>query len=119
MSKKRKPKRGKDGRFKAVTATTITKKGYVRITAGPQRGMYLHRLLAAFKKGAPLTKDEDSHHVDGNKLNFGYENLQVLGHREHGCVSSKQRYFLKERDIKLKGEWDAYFDEEAQRLDIA
>ncbi|MFZ3343360.1 MAG: hypothetical protein WA213_20955 [Terriglobales bacterium] len=70
-----KPKRDKKtGRYKAVTATTITAKGYVRITAGPQRGMYLHRLLAAFKEGCPLRKDEDSHHSNKVKLDFSYEN---------------------------------------------
>lgn len=106
-----KPKRDKKtGRFKARTATTITKKGYVRITAGPQRGMYLHRLLAAFKVGRPLKKDEDSHHRNAVKLDFGYDNIQVLGHQEHGCVSSKQRFYLKQMDIKKKSEWDEFYD---------
>lgn len=91
-----KPKRDrKTGRFKAVLGTTITKKGYVRITAGPQRHMYIHRLLAAFKLGRPLKKDEDVHHRNGNKLDFSFDNLQVLGHREHGCVSAKQHFYLK------------------------
>ena len=44
------PKRDKKTvRWKATRGTTITKKGYIRITAGPQRHMYLHRLLGAFK----------------------------------------------------------------------
>ena len=105
----------KTGRYKATTATTVTKKGYVRITAGPQRGMYLHRLLAAFKKGRPLKKDEDAHHVNGNKLDFGFDNLSVLGHREHACVSAKQHYHLAQLDVKLKSEWDEFHEQEAER----
>lgn len=109
-----KPKRDrKTGRWKATCGTTITAKGYIRITAGPQRGMYLHRLLAAFKLGRPLTKDEDAHHVNGKKLDFGFDNIKVLGHREHGCVSAKQHFYLEQQDIHLKNEWDEFFDSEA------
>jgi hypothetical protein len=108
-----KPKRDrKTGRWKATRGTTITKKGYIRITAGPQRNMYLHRLLAAFKVGRPLTKDEDAHHVNGKKLDFGYDNIKVMGHKEHGCVSAKQHFYLEEQNIRLKGEWEQYFDQE-------
>ena len=107
------PKRDKKtGRWKATRGTTITKKGYIRITAGPQRNMYLHRLLGAFKVGRPLKPDEDVHHRNGKKLDFGYDNLHVMGHSEHGCVSAKQHFYVKEHDIKLKNEWDVFFDEE-------
>ena len=107
------PKRDKKtGRWKATRGTTITKKGYIRITAGPQRNMYLHRLLGAFKVGRPLKPDEDVHHRNGKKLDLGYDNLRVMGHSEHGCVSAKQHFYVKEHDIKLKNEWDAFFDEE-------
>ena len=109
------PKRDrKTGRYKATRGTTITAKGYIRITAGPQRGMYLHRLLAAFKIGRPLTKDEDAHHVNGCKLDFGYDNIKVLGHREHGCVSAKQHFVLEKMDVHLKSEWDKYFESERE-----
>ena len=107
------PKRDKKtGRWKATRGTTITAKGYIRITAGPQRGAYLHRILAAFKIGRPLAKDEDCHHRNGNKMDFGYDNLQVLGHKEHGCVSAKQHFVLEQLDIHLKSEWDEYFESE-------
>ena len=107
------PKRDKKtGRWKATRGTTITKKGYIRITAGPQRNMYLHRLLGAFKVGRPLKPDEDVHHRNGKKLDLGYDNLRVMGHSEHGCVSAKQHFYVKEHDIKLKNEWDVFFDEE-------
>lgn len=63
--------------------------------------------------GRPLKKDEDVHHEDTNKLNFAPSNLKVLGHVEHGCVSAKQHYYLKENDIELRSEWDEWFEEES------
>ena len=94
--------------------TSIDSKGYLKITAGPMRGVRLHRLIAAAKLGRPLTKDEDVHHDDGNKLNVSPENLIVKGHKEHGAVSAKQHWYLEQRDIHLKSEWDAFFEAEAQ-----
>jgi hypothetical protein len=109
-----KPKRDrKTGRWNAQTGSTITEKGYLRITAGPCRGMYLHRLLAAYKLGRPLTKDEDAHHVNGVKLDFRFHNIKVLGHQEHGCVSAKQHFVLEQLDVHLKSEWDQFFDSES------
>ena len=105
-----KPKRDREtGRFKAVAGAYIDDKGYLRISAGPQRGMRLHRLIAEAKLGRPLTKDEDVHHEDGNKLNCAPSNLIVTGHAEHGCVSSKQHHYLEARDIHLKKEWDQFW----------
>lgn len=58
-----------------------------------------------------LEKDEDVHHRDNNKLNWHYTNLEVIGHREHGFVSSKQRWYVTNViEPKLKAEWDEYFD---------
>jgi len=90
----------------------VDSKGYLTITAGPLRGVRVHRLIAAAKLGRPLEKDEDVHHRDGNKLNCAPNNLQVTGHREHGAVSAKQHWYLKEHDIKLKNEWDEFFESE-------
>ena len=110
-----KPKRDrKTGRYRATTGATITAKGYLRITAGPSRNVYLHRLLGAFKVGRPLTKDEDVHRENGVKLDFHYDNLKVTGHREHGCVSAKQHFYLEQHDIHLKNDWDEWLESEAQ-----
>lgn len=76
------------------------------------RGQRLHRIIAAAKLGRPLTKDEDVHHRDGNKLNLEPANLEILGHREHGCVSAKQHFYVKQHDIRLKNEFDEYFESE-------
>ena len=105
------------GRFKAVAGAFIDSKGYLCISAGPQRMIRVHRLLGAFKKGRPLTKDEDVHHANGQKLDFAYDNIVVLGHREHGCVSAKQHHYLKEHDIRLKSEWEEWFEQESKNVE--
>lgn len=113
MKKKKKTyKRDKGGRFAPSSVCYIDDKGYPRISSGPLRGIRLHRVIAAAKLGRPLAKDEDVHHEDENKLNFSPENLTVMGHRDHGCVTAKQHYVLKEKDIKLKSEWDEWFEQE-------
>jgi hypothetical protein len=105
-------RRDKNGRFIGKSQFCyIDDKGYPRISAGPLRGQRIHRIIAAAKLGRPLTKDEDVHHEDGNKLNFAPENLRVMGHKEHGCVSAKQHHYLNGIDVSLKGEWDSYFSE--------
>ena len=98
---------------KRKDGTKIDSKGYLTITAGPLRGVRVHRLVAAAKLGRPLTKDEDVHHIDGDKSNPHPDNLNVLGHSQHGAVSAKQHWYLKEHDIKLKNEWDEWFESEA------
>ena len=99
------------GKFR--DGTSVDSKGYLKITAGPLRGVRVHRLIAAAKLGRPLTKDEDVHHEDGDRLNLAPDNLKVMGHREHGAVSTKQHFYLKQHDIHLKNEWDEWFESEA------
>jgi len=103
-------KRDKRGKFAAEHGTFVDSKGYLTISAGPLRMVRVHRLIAAAKLGRPLKKDEDVHHRDGDKLNCAPDNLEILGHKEHGCVSAKQHHYLTEHDIKLKSEWDEFFE---------
>ncbi|MHB1952449.1 MAG: HNH endonuclease signature motif containing protein [Sulfobacillus sp.] len=103
--------RGKDGRFAVKSFCYIDDKGYPRIGAGPLRGQRLHRIIAAAKLGRRLKPDEDVHHLDGNKLNFHPDNLEIMDHRDHGCVSAKQHWYVKENDIRMKDEFDQYFGE--------
>ncbi len=109
MPSKRDPK---TGRFVLQGGAYIDDKGYPRMSAGPLRGIRIHRIIAAAKLGRPLTKDEDCHHRNGNKLDFSPGNIQVMGHREHGCVSAKQHFVLEQKDIHLKSEWDEFFEQE-------
>lgn len=97
--------------------TCKTTKGYPRVSAGPLRHRYVHRVVAAALIGRDLTKDEQVHHKDGNRLNFNWDNLLVLGQKDHGWVSSKQVWYMKEKDILLKVQWDEYMADEAKRFD--
>jgi len=97
--------------------TFKTTKKYPRVTAGPLRHKYVHRIVAAALIGRELTKDEEVHHKDGNRLNFNWDNLMVLGSKDHGWVSSKQNWYMKEHDFLLKQQWDDYMDEEYKLFD--
>lgn len=92
--------------------TLKTTKKYPRISAGPLRHKYVHRVVAAALLGRELTKDEEVHHKDGDKLNFNWDNLMVLGEKDHGWVTAKQAWYMRERDDRLKREWDDFMDEE-------
>lgn len=100
-----------------INGTTVkTTKRYPRVTAGPLRNQYVHRIVAAALLGRGLTKDEEVHHKDGDRRNFWFTNLFVLGERDHGWVSSKQAWFMNNRDENLKKEWDEFMAEEAERF---
>lgn len=51
---------------------------YLRISAGPLRGKYVHTLIAEAKLGRKLERNETVEHVDGNGLNPLPENLEVV-----------------------------------------
>jgi hypothetical protein len=48
---------------------------YIRITAGPQRGKYVHTLILEAKIGRKLRRGETAEHKDGNGLNNDPENV--------------------------------------------
>lgn len=96
----------------------VDSKGYLVIKAGPDRDVRVHTLVAEAMLGRKLKPDEEVHHKDENKLNCRWTNLEVLGKKEHGAVSARQRWYLKEHDIQLKNEWDEYFDE-GERAGVA
>lgn len=95
--------------------THKTTKGYPRLTAGPLRNQYVHRVVAAAWVGRPLRRDEEVHHRDGNKLNPAHTNLLILGSSDHGWVSAKQAWYMKSLDIRAKAEWDEFMELEADR----
>lgn len=75
----------------------IDAKGYVRIRM-PEHPQALaqgyireHRHIASIKLGRPLKKNEDVHHIDGNKQNNHPSNFQVIGHGEHSSHHNKGR----------------------------
>lgn len=78
---------------------TEKKQPYLRITAGPQRNCYVHRLIAEAMLGRPLRKDETVHHKDGNTLNNRWTNLEVLllsDHARLGNAEAKRKAGLTE-----------------------
>jgi hypothetical protein len=107
--------RNKRGQFKKVRGWYLNEKGYPRYSSGPYKGRYVHRVKMELHLGRKLTKDEDVHHIDGDKTNFKLRNLEVMGHREHGCVSALQHWYVKTYiEPKQKREWDKYFQEGEQ-----
>jgi hypothetical protein len=64
-----------------------SKKPYLRITAGPQRGEYVHRLVLEAKLGRRLSAWEDAHHVNGDTLDNRPENLEAVPRDEHGRIT--------------------------------
>ena len=99
--------------------TKIDSKGYLAITAGPHRGKRVHTLVAEAMLGRKLRPDEEVHHKDSNKLNPDWRNLEVLGKSEHGAVSARQAWYLREKDIQLKKDWDEFFAEANQSVEAA
>lgn len=89
-----------------------TTKRYLRITAGPLRWQYVHRIVAAAWIGRDLTKDEEVHHRDQDRRNCHFSNLVIWGEKDHGWVSAKQSYYMKCKDEKEKKEWDAFMVEQ-------
>lgn len=95
--------------------TAKTTKGYLRITAGPCRNEYIHRIVAGALLGRELKKDEQVHHRNNNKLDPRPDNLLILGQYDHGWVSAKQAYFMQHiKEVAEKNEWDEFMDEQAR-----
>ncbi len=58
-------------------------RGYLRITRGPQRGRYIHHLVLEAKLGRPLLPDEQAHHINGDKQDNSWENLEAVHEDKH------------------------------------
>jgi hypothetical protein len=63
---------------------------YLRVTAGPQRGRYVHQLVMEAKLGRPLRPDEEVDHENGDTLDNGWENLVLMTKIEHGRKTRRQ-----------------------------
>lgn len=84
---------------------TITRKGYVRITAGPDRGKYEHRAVIEGLLGRPLRWDEEVHHQDFHRAHNCPENLILMDKVIHDFFSAehgrKKRlgYYLRKTGV--------------------
>lgn len=67
----------------------FNRSGYVLVLAKghpmAERNGYMmeHRLVMSTHLGRTLSKDEDVHHINGNKTDNRIENLEVINHSEH------------------------------------
>jgi hypothetical protein len=75
--------------------TTVTRKGYVRVTSGPFRHEYYHRLLVKFLLwgyphvvwGRDLPANIHVHHVDHDKRHNSIGNFLLLDEAIHNAIS--------------------------------
>lgn len=77
-----------------TSINTITRNGrsirYLRIRSGPQRGRYVHQLVAEAMLGRPLADNEEVDHEDRDTLNNAWTNLKVVDIVEHGRVTRRR-----------------------------
>lgn len=99
--------------------TSIDTKKYLKFTAGPLRGTRIHIFVAEIKLGRKLLPDEQVHHRDLDTLNPHPDNLLVLGKSEHGCVSNRQAWFLKNRERREFKWWQEWIETGDNRPVIA
>lgn len=64
---------------------------YIRISAGPCRNEYVHRLVASALLRRPLQPHETVDHEDQDPTNCHPANLQVLSWKDHGKVTSARK----------------------------
>lgn len=90
--------------------TYLSDKGYPRLSAGPERGKYVHILIAEAMMGRELKRDEIVHHKDGDRCNPRWTNLLVINERVHNAVSARQYWYLKQKFAREQAAWLAYFE---------
>ena len=71
----------------------------------------MHRMVAAALIGRDLDKSEEVHHLDADRKNCHFLNLMVLGQKDHSWVSSRQAWFMREKDKREKRDWDEFMSE--------
>lgn len=88
-------KRDEAGRFAFQNGVTInagakTKKPYLRISAGPLTGVYVHTLIMEAKIGRKLKPWEQVEHKDGDGLNDRPDNLELTTDEEHPALTRQR-----------------------------
>ena len=72
--------------------TVVNDSGYLRISAGPLRDVYVHKLVMEAKLGRPIDpKVEEVHHKDGDRLNCHPDNLEVMTIPQHRVHENNKR----------------------------
>lgn len=77
--------------------------GYVRIycpmhpKANTRGYVYEHRLVAEYKIGRLLTKDEHVHHKDGIRWNNHPDNLVIMSNKDHGYITQYENQIYNDK----------------------
>jgi hypothetical protein len=71
--------------------------GYLQISAGPLRGVYVHRLVLEAKLGRKLEPFEEAHHINGDRLDPRPENLEVAKVEEHRAYLNGRPAWVKHK----------------------
>lgn len=67
-----------------------TKKPYVRVCAGKQRGEYVHTLIMEGMIGRPLKPWEQVEHQDGDGTNNSWTNLMLTTDEKHPALTRER-----------------------------
>lgn len=70
---------------------TITTQGYKAIKIG-NKYILEHRIIMEENIGRKLTRREQVHHIDGNKLNNDISNLDIIDISKHGRIHANERW---------------------------
>jgi hypothetical protein len=95
---------------------TITLNGYRAITKGPRNGFvrkYEHRMVMEQSLGRELLPTEHVHHINGNKLDNGIENLEIVIKSEHARRHAIERGLGKiVRPVRIGNQYGGQFRED-------
>ena len=86
----------KEGRKKVTAKQT----GYYEFTCGHFKGKGVHRVIMEKYLGRNLSKDECTHHCDGNPKNNKISNLELMLKGDHSRLHARQTQSSRKRDNK-------------------
>ncbi|GIP55934.1 HNH endonuclease [Paenibacillus vini] len=73
---------------------------YPAVAIGKEK-IHVHRLLMMYKEGRKLDYTEYVHHIDENKKNANYENLQIVYQRDHQSFHNKGKVFTEQHRERI------------------